>query len=520
MTQISALIKPAIILSLIAIVSIYSCKKENIVSDDPGLKLSFSSDSIIFDTVFTSVGSVTKQIRVYNKSNNSLKISKITLASGNQSAFRINIDGEAGDSFDNIELAGGDSLYIFARVTINPQDQSNPYVVEDDINFLTNGNSQTVKLVAWGQDANYIVADRHIDGLPPFKIVADSLETVRWTNEKPYIIYGYAVIDSYGKLIIEQGTNIYFHSGGGLWAYVDGVLNVLGTIDEPVTFQGDRLEEFYNNVPGQWDRIWLMEGRSGSDHIIENAVIKNGFIGIQAESFTRVTENAVRLHNVIVENMNGIGLFSRIFNIIATNTVIANCGAYNVAFTGGGYYRFAQSTIAGYWPHSVRNTPAVFINNFLLDSIGDPVAFPINFNMDNTILYGVNTDEFETEMDGGADSLYFLNSCIVRSGREFTDADYYTNVLVNEDPLFLDTEKNDYRIDSLSPAVGIADLAIAVEIPDDILGNSRLPEPDLGAYQFLPGQSNEDKGFSYYLNNNRRISKTELIKKGYYPYLK
>lgn len=508
------------LLFIIAATGFYSCKKDSIIDSDPSLELSFSNDSIIFDTVFTSIGSATRQIRVYNRSSNRIKISSINLLSGEQSAFRVNIDGESGNNFSDVEIAGGDSLYIFARVTINPEDMSNPYIIEDEISFLTNGNLQSVKLVAWGQDANYIVADQHIEGLPPFKIVADSLETVTWTNDKPYVIYGYAVIDSYGTLIIEEGTRVHFHSGGGMWAYVDGVLNVLGTVENPVTFQGDRLEEFYKNVPGQWDRIWLMEGRQGFNHVIRNAIIKNGFIGVQAESFTRITENAVQMHNVVIENMTGIGVFSRVFNIVGSNNVISNCGAYNVAVTGGGYIRFVQSTIAGYWSNSVRNTPAVFINNFLLDTLNNPVPYPINFTLDNSLLYGVNIEEFETELDGGADSLYYLNSCILKSSRSFPDNEYYSNIITNEDPLFLSPENNDFRIDSLSPAVNKADLAIAIEVPEDILGNSRLPDPDLGAYQFIPGQSNNTKSASFYSFGDVRISRKFLLTKPNYPNIK
>ena len=518
MTKIFNKVPYLFLITIIVLLIAYSCKKEETISDSSSIKLGFSSDSIVFDTVFTSIGSATRQIRVYNTSDSKVKISNITLGMGGQSSFRINVDGESGSNFNDIELSGGDSLYIFARVTIDPQNQNNPYVVEDDIHFLTNGNDQSVKLVAWGQDANYIVADTYIEGLPPFSIVADSLETITWTNDKPYVVYGYAVIDSYGKLIIEEGTNIYFHEGAGLWAYVDGTLNVNGTIDNPVVFQGDRLEEFYDDVPGQWDRIWLMEGRAGFDHIIQNAIIRNGFIGLQAESFTRFTENSLQLHNVTIENMNGIGLFSRIYNVVASNLVVSNCGAYNLALTGGGYYRFAQSTIAAYWPYSVRNTPAVFINNFLIDSLDNPIPFPINFNFDNSILYGLNTEEFETELDGGADSLYYFKSSIIKTNIDVSDPIFFENVIVNEDPLFVDVETNDYRIDTLSPAIGKADLSIASAFPRDILDNSRLPVPDIGAYQFVPGQTGGENGTSSMYISPTKIR--NILKKGYYPPIK
>ncbi|MBC8320216.1 MAG: hypothetical protein H8E34_05795 [Bacteroidetes bacterium] len=505
--------------SLILFMILMSCRKEEAISDNPSLKLSFSADSVIFDTVFTSIGSATKQLRVYNHSTSKIKISNLRLGLGEQSAYRINVDGESGNSFSDIELSGSDSLYIFVRVTIDPQNINNPYVVEDDIYFLTNGNEQSIKLVAWGQDAVYILADTYIEGLPPFKIVADSLETIHWTNQKPYVVYGYAVINSYGKLIIDEGARIYFHEGSGLWAYIDGVLNVLGSVENPVTFRGDRLEQEYSDIPGQWDRIWLMEGRPGHDHIIENAVISNAFIGLQAESFLRITENKVKLHNVIIENMTGIGIFSRVFNITANNTVVANCGGYNLAFTGGGNYSFIQSTIAGYWPYSVRNTPAIFINNYLIDTLDQPVPIAINFNFANSILYGFNSDEFETDMDGGADSLYFFNSSIIKTKRDVSNTEIYTNILKNEDPLFVNYEANDYRIDSLSPAVGRANEAIGATVPRDILDNSRLPIPDIGAYQFVPSQGGGEEGGFKTMPLRFSNPKLFINKKGNYPKL-
>lgn len=475
-------------LTMLAITTL-SCRKPVSVSDDPSIMLSFSNDSVIFDTVFTSLGSTTHRLMVYNNSSNRVNISNIKLSSGDNSAYRLNVDGEAGSNFTDVEINGGDSIYIFTRVTIDPNDISNPYVVEDSIMFLTNGNEQKVKLVAWGQNANYILADRFIDGFPPFKVVADSLETVTWTNDKPYIIYGYAVIDSYGKLEIMEGTQVHFHKNSGLWAYTDGVLKVYGTREDPVHFGGDRLEEFYADIPGQWDRIWLMEGRQGEDHEFHHAVIENGFIGIQAESFLRTTENKLILDNVIIQNMNGVGIFTRFFNIIGGNVVTANCGGYCMAFTGGGFYDFRQSTIANYWPYGARNTPSVFMNNYFLDSLDNPIPFPLNFNLSNSIVYGVNREEVEIDVVGGADSIYYFNHSLLKTELDISNTTNFNQVIKNEDPLFLDPQTNDYRIDSLSPAIDIGDPDIASTVPFDLLGNQRTESPDLGAYEFIPGQS-------------------------------
>lgn len=480
-----------LIASLLLTVSFFtfSCQKKDIISNDASLKLAFSNDSVIFDTVFTSLGSISRQLMVYNPSANRIKISQIQLAQGAQSAYRINIDGEAATDFYDLELAGGDSAYIFVRVTIDPNDQNNPYVVEDQIRFLTNGNEQIVKLVAWGQNAHYIVADQIVANFPPFTIVADSLETVHWTSEKPYVIYGYAVIDSYGELIIDEGTRVYFHDKSGLWAYTDGVLKVYGTEEAPVVFQGDRLEAFYADLPGQWDRIWLMEGRAGVQHEIRNAIIQNGFIGLQTESFLSPAQNKLVLHNVTIRNMQGIGIFSRLFNIEGSNVVIANCGGYDMALTMGGSYHFKHTTLANYWNYSVRNTPSLFLNNYTLDSLDNVIPFPINFSMANSLLYGYNKDEFETDMTEAADSLYFFDHCLMKTNRETNDGPAFNTILKNEDPLFLDHSINDYRIDTLSPAINFGDPAVAASVPLDILGHSRSESADVGAYQFVPGQS-------------------------------
>ncbi len=469
-----------------------ACKKE-ILNTSPDVKLAFSNDSIIFDTVFTSLGSATHRLMVYNRSKSKINISDIRLEKGAASDFRINVDGQATFDKHNIEIRGGDSIFIFARVTIDPNNAANPFVVEDKLLFSTNGNSQSIKLVAWGKNAHYILADHHSPGFPSYKIVADSLENVTWTDKKPIVVYGYAVINSYGSLTIDAGTKIYFHKNSGLWVYANGKLTVSGTREHPVVFQGDRLEPYYAELPGQWDRIWIMEGPDGRDNTINNAIIKNGFIGIQAESFFKKNQNKLLLKNVIIENMNGAGILSKTYTIDGQNLVVANCGGYCLALTGGGNYNFIQSTFADYWPYSIRNNPAVLLTNFLKDTNNQPVPSPMHFSLGNSIIYGYNENEFGTGMVSGADSSYYLNYCLIKSNLKMDNPAYFNHILKNKDPKFLDIEKQDYRIDSLSPAIGRGNPAISAAAPFDILGNPRGQAPDLGAYQFVSGQSKKLK---------------------------
>ncbi len=314
------------------------------------------------------------------------------------------------------------------------------------------------------------------------------MQTTHWDNKLPYVIYGYAVVDAYGKLVIDPGTHIYFHKDAGLWVYANGQLDAEGTLENPIVFEGDRLDTSYASLPGQWDRIWIMEGTSGKNNIIKNAVIKNGYVGIQAESFFHPTQNKLILDNVIIKNMNGAGIFTRNYNITAQNVVVGDCGGYCMALTRGGNYQFIQSTFANYWPYSVRNNPAVMISNYTVDTNNQTISNSMHFDLGNSIIYGYNDNEFSTKMVSGADSAYYLDHCLVKTTLSMSDPDYFNQIFKNMDPLFRNTDKQDYRLDTLSPAIGKGDPNISVQAPSDILGNPRGMFPDLGAYQFVPNQ--------------------------------
>src|SRR5688572_5706059 len=141
------------------VVAVSSCKKDDLLTESSA-KLEFSDDTIMFDTVFTSMGSTTKQLKIFNRNSQPIRISSIRLAGGSTSTYRLNVDGLTGKSFSDVEIPAKDSLFIFIEVTINPQDASTPFIVQDSIIFETNGNIQDVDLVAFGQYAIYIIADQ------------------------------------------------------------------------------------------------------------------------------------------------------------------------------------------------------------------------------------------------------------------------------------------------------------------------------------------------------------------------
>ncbi len=474
-------------IALVLILLIYSCEKDP-TAPDPGFRLEFSQDTVFFDTVFTSLGSTTQSFTVHNTSNSPVRIGSIRLAGGQQSFYRMNVDGISALEVNDIEIDAKDSLYIFLRVTIDPTNENNPFIVNDSIIFDLNGNFQDVNLVAWGQNAHYVLADTYIPGYPRFRIVAHEYEDVVWTSDKPYVIYGYAVVDSNASLLIERGTQIHFHNNSGLWIYKGGNLKVKGTVDAPVVFQGDRLEAFYEDLPGQWDRIWINEGSVNNE--IEYAVIRNGFIGLQLETLQQQMGNQLILSNTKIENMTGFGILTRFYNMTAYNNVVTNCGQYLAAFTWGGNYDVRHCTFANYWSSSVRVTPSLVLNNYFTDTNDVVYPFEIQAYFGNNIFYGRNDDELLFLLDDGATVNYQFDHCSLKTLLDVSDPVLYPGCLVNEDPLFADYLENNFQLDTLSPMIDKGNPEVIrqsfFDLRRDIIETPR-PEDlsDLGAYEFI-----------------------------------
>ncbi|MCB0804525.1 MAG: hypothetical protein KDC05_01930 [Bacteroidales bacterium] len=487
-----------IFLLITAILIISSCRKDDIIDSNPAYKLTFSTDTIIFDTVFTTIGSTTRALKIYNRNNSRVNISRIYVSGGSSSNFEVNINGIPASSLNNIELAADDSLYIFVRVNVDPTNSNSPLVITDNIFFETNGNKQDVDLVAWGQDAHFFVGDQVLEGLAyKYKVVAPEGESVLWEDDKPYVIYGWAVIDSAATLTIGPGVDVHFHQNSGLWVYRGGNIIVNGERDSVVTFQGDRLEPEYQNQSGQWDRIWINEGSVNNQ--FNYAVIKNGFIGLQAETLDADEDlvNALILRNTIVKNMSRWGLFTIAYAVVAENSIFANCAENTMILTVGGFYDFKHCTFANYWSGSIRQDPSFTLSNNLtyLNSEGQPVTVlgPLNAKFWNCIVYGNVDEELLFSEDEAVAFNYTFDHCLLKTEVNLDNDPHFINCIKNEDPLFVDYGVNNYRLDTLSPASDIGSLAAIdsayFDVSVDLEGISRLADdgPDLGAYEFVPG---------------------------------
>jgi hypothetical protein len=75
-----------------------------------------------------------------------------------------------------------------------------------------------------------------------------------------------------------------------------------------------------------------------------------------------------------------------------------------------------------------------------------------------------------------------FNHAILKTSMKAGNPYHYLECLVNRDPLYLDTDKYDYEIDSTSPAIGTG---VPMGISNDIRGITRPASPALGAYEYF-----------------------------------
>lgn len=475
--------------------SFISCKKDKLLTD-PSARVSFSQDSVLFDTVFTTIGSATRQIRVRNLNSQKINISSVRLEQGASSPFIMNVDGISGKEVTNVEILANDSVFIFIQVNVNPTNALSPLIIQDRILFDINGNQQSVALEAWGQDAHYHYPNKAIQyqtGFLPYSTVSSltTAVTVTWgggalgqpNDDKPHVIYGWLVVDSLQKLVINPGVKVYFHQNAGLWVYRYGTLQVNGTYGNEVTFQGDRREADYADLPGQWDRIWINEGHT--DNYINYAIIKNGFIGLQTDILLNPNQpTKVKLTNSIIKNCSKWGLYTSFFNIWAANNVISNCKEYCAAITNGGNAVFFHNTFANYFnKDGGRGTqPCVHLDNYDGTNISpyDSLYFGnciIDGSAGNELEVDVRTPTFPTK-------IFQFNSCLLKTS-VITGTTSVGNVY-NQSAQFVDASTYNFKLGGTSAAKGIGNTTFVISYPmlnTDISNTSRLSPPSAGAYE-------------------------------------
>ncbi len=502
-----------------------SCRSDFEFSPNTG-SLGFAKDTVYLDTVFSNIGSSTYNLKVYNRSDEDIVIPTIQLENGVNSFYRMNVDGttglegaQEGKFFEDVELLANDSLFIFIETTIDIETLSNSdiqFLYTDKILFDSGSNQQDVDLVTLVKDAVFIYPNRDEttgiietltfdvdgDGTPDEttlqgRFLAD--DELTFTDEKPYVIYGYVGVDAGKTLTMEAGTRVHFHADSGIIVTNSGTLNINGelstdqeTLENEVILEGDRLEPLYTDIPGQWGTIWLFNG--SVNNTINYATIKNATIGVLSEGNQDATNDKLTITNSQVYNASSFGILGRATSIAAENVVINNCGQSSFAGTFGGKYNFTHCTIANYWNSSFRQFPALLLNDFVVDENNTVFTNDLTeANFNNCIIYGNDNPEFLLEDEGDVFNFKFTN-CLLRFNSSnledtgnyvFNDITFYVGNLFNHDPDFEDAFENLMRIGADSGANEKGSPSFIAQVPNDILGTSRQNPPDCGAYESI-----------------------------------
>jgi hypothetical protein len=501
------------VLLLLTVILWSSCRKDFESIPSTG-NLEFSRDTVYLDTIFSNIGSSTYTLKVYNRSDDDINIPRVSLGDGDSSLYRLNVDGLPGKTFENIQVLANDSIFVFIETTVESGDLPNPddnFLYIDQLQFDTGANQQNVELVTLVKDAVFLFPERFADGtIETLNLGVDGEgndiliegfflddDQLNFTNEKPYVIYGYAAVPQDKTLVVDAGARVHFHAGSGILVANQASMQVNGTpssdpelLENEVIFEGDRLEPSFENVPGQWGTIWLTAG--STDHTFTHTTIKNGVVGILMDS--NDGDRTLTLSNVQIYNSANVGLLARTGDVYGENMVINNSGQASLACSLGGRYTFNHCTFGNYWTNSFRLFPTLLIDNVLQVSETEFIVEDlVEANFTNCIIYGSEQREIGFVREpSGLFNFNFTNSLIRFQDPngdfeddplyDFSDANLYTNNVFNEDPVFFNTDLNDFNIESgTSGADGIG--LQGVVPPVDLNGTSRGSSPDAGAYE-------------------------------------
>jgi len=450
-----------------------ACKKDSFITS-PDASVTITADTVKYDTVFTSAGSVTQSFKIINENNQKLKLSSVKLMGGAASFYTINADGFSGPTVNDLEIAANDSLYVFVQVNVDPNADNLPFVIRDSIQVTYNGKDRKIQLEAWGQNAHFF-RDK--------EIIAD--ET--WDNDLPYVILGYLHINNGTTLTINKGSRIYAHADAPV--VVDGTLKVNGEKDtaDRVYFRGDRLDDPYKDYPASWPGIYF---RSVSkDNVFNYAVIKNAYQAIAVQDPSVNVSPKLILNETIIDNAYDAGIISLNSAIKAVNCLISNCGK-NLVLAQGGNYEFIHCTVASYSNNFIlHKEPVLYLSNYIaVNNVAMPKDLTAVFQ--NNIFWGENgsvDDEVVVTKDAGAGFNVNFDSNLwkVKTDPAAVGATV-TNALNNQSPEFdsIDVSKRYYDFHFRTKNSPALNIGTPTPVSVDLDGNPRpVGLPDLGCYE-------------------------------------
>ena len=463
---------------LVAALLFAACSDEETYTSSPASPLQFSEDTLSFDTVFTTIGSSTQWLKVFNPNSDGVRLTSISLASGGRSGFYINVDGQSGNVFNNVEIAHKDSIFIFVEVNVDPIDDDSPVLIEDSIVFThQNGARQYVQLRAYGQD---VIIMRQVCFDRDTTLVAT----------RPYLIYDSLVVARGCTLTLAEGTHLYFHSKASL--DVHGTLLSQGSLEHPVVMRGDRLDRMFDYLPydrldSQWGGVWFAKESTGN--VLDYTDIHSGSYGVYCEEST-FDDYKLTMTNSIIHNVASAGLSLNLCKVYVANSQISNANSYCIDMLGG-YADFVHCTIAQFYPWK-EYVAAVRLTNTRNDTITDlhHAAFY------NCFITGGQEDEIygqrATESQfSDVEFNYHFENCVLATVIAEDDTNFVACTLDtlehhanNFRTIDTDNYIYDFRLDSASVARGKASDRYLDRYPTDRCGVERKSGAvDAGCYQ-------------------------------------
>lgn len=438
-------------------------------TDSPSDVLTFSSDTLRFDTVFTDLGTPTARLKVYNRASKAVNISSIRMRD-DDGTFSMNVDGVSGKEFENVEIRANDSIFVFVECRIDANSAPRPFRVEGMMDFVTNGVSQSVMLEAYGQNVTRLRG-----------VTVDS--DVTFTADIPYIVFDTLHVAEGVTLTLLPGTRLLFHDKGFL--KIDGTLLALGDEGNKIEMRGDRLDNVlpdagYEILAGQWDGIRFGSGSFGNR--LEYVEMQSSVSGVVVDSCGVTDRNKLTLVNSWLHNSQGNVLRSSHAWVDAFGCCFSDAGEA-VANLKGGVHNFVQCTFANNYLFAISPESIVTLSHLTREEsfgISNPL---MQAEFKNCIIYGITSPLTPGDLE--ETDVYLRN---VLLGVKGSDDNHFISCLWDEDPLF-ETVRNDYifnyRLKDDSPAIGAGNPEfVTPECLFDMDGVNRLEwgNPALGAY--------------------------------------
>lgn len=437
---------------LAILMTIVACQDDDNFSTSTGLRLTFPQDTLKMDTVFSRTPSSTYTFWVYNNNDAGIKMQSVRLRRGNQTGFRVNVDGiyldnSNGSQTSDVEIRRNDSILVFVELTPGEMGQLEPTLLEDDLLFqMESGVEQKVCLQAWVWDAMKLYSP---------VITQDSLIE----SSVPIVVFGDMRVEEGATLTI-RNTTLYFHDESGL--------DVHGTLYmEDCVLRGDRLDDMfsylpYDRVSGQWNGVMINETSKGNRFV--RTEIRNGCYGVICDSAALdLDQYRLEMENCIVHNCSGAGVAAINAYVRLDHCQLTNMG-HECFSIFGGVAEISHCTFAQFYPFSADRGPALRFTNFY----NGLIAMPVYVTCHNSIITGYADDVLLGDMLGEDPATfdYEFERCLMRTPEVTDEPERFVDIIweTPEDSIqgkkhFVQIDEDnliyDFHLDSLSTAQGL-----------------------------------------------------------------